>query len=357
MRPAHVAAGLALLSALLAPDARGGEPQPPLMVVDLHVDVPYQVHSKGRSPKLPEGHARIEALRAGAYGGVVFPIYISDTTPGGPTIADAETIYGVVTSIIGSSPIFLPLDARSAEEGRISSFLSIEGAGAFAADITAMDRFIDRGVRLVGLTHAKNNKLGSAATDDKPGYGLTDLGKQLAARIYERGALVDVSHLSDEGFADLLPIAEAHGAPIVATHSNARALCNAPRNLTDEQLRAIGRTGGVAGLNFHAPFVVTRATGPDKAKLADVVAQFEHMVKVAGIDHVAIGSDFDGGIQPAEGLEDASRMPALAAELRRRGRTNEEILKVFSKNALRVLTWRGTCSVVDGKARCAPVKP
>ncbi|UQA63487.1 dipeptidase [Polyangium aurulentum] len=350
------AAGLALISALLAPEAQSAEPPPPLMVVDLHVDVPWQVYGNNRAPTLREGQARVDALRAGGYGGVTFPIYISDKTPGGPTIDDAEKIYKTVTTIIASSPVFLPLDARFAEEGRISSFLAIEGAGAFAADITAMDRFIERGVRFVGLAHARNNKLASAATDVKPGYGLTDLGKQLVTRIYAKGALIDVSHLSDEGFADLVPIAEAHGAPIVATHSNARAICNAPRNLTDDQLRAIGRTGGVAGLNFHAPFVVTGAKGPKEAKLADVVKQFEHMVAMAGIDHVAIGSDFDGDIDPAEGLEDASRLPVLAAELRRRGRTDEELRKVFSLNALRVLSWRGKCSVVDGKARCAPAK-
>jgi membrane dipeptidase len=346
-----------LVSAMTARGARGGDPPPPLMVVDLHVDVPWQVYGNSRAPTLSEGQARVEALRAGGYGGVTFPIYISDKTPGGPTIDDAEKIYKTVTTIIDKAPIFLPLDARFAEEGRITSFLAIEGAGAFAADITAMDRFIDRGVRFVGLAHARNNKLASAATDAKPGYGLTDLGKQLVRRIYERGAMVDVSHLSDEGIADLVPIAESYKAPIVATHSNARALCNAPRNLTDDQLRAIGRSGGVAGLNFHAPFVVTGAKGPKEAKLADVVKQFEHMVAVAGIDHVAIGSDFDGDIEPAEGLEDASRLPVLAAELRRRGRTDEELRKVFSLNALRVLTWRGSCGVVDGVARCAPVKP
>nr|WP_240807945.1 membrane dipeptidase [Polyangium spumosum] len=310
--------------------------EPRFMVVDLHADVPWQVHGKGRSPKLTEGQARIEALQKGGYGGVVLPIYISDKIKGGPKIDDAEAIYRAALSIVEASPIFLPLGSRFAEPDRISTFLAIEGAGAFAEDITAIDRFIDRGVRLVSLAHARNNKLASAATGGGAKYGLTDLGKQFAARIYEKGALVDVSHLSDAGFRDLVPIAEAHGAPIVATHSNARALCDVPRNLTDEELRTIGRTGGVAGLNFHAPFV--KAGGA--ATLADLVAQAEHMITIAGVDHVAIGSDFDGDIRPAEGMEDASRLPALARELKKRGRKDDEILKLFSLNALRVLGWR-----------------
>src|SRR6185436_1457779 len=109
-------------------------------------------------------------------------------------------------------------------------------------------------------------------------------------------------------------IARAHHAPVVATHSNARAVAAHARNLTDDQLRVIRETGGVAGLNFHAQFV----NGTNEATVADVVKQAEHMVSVAGIDHVAIGSDFDGGIKTPEGLEDAGTLPVLAAALRAR---------------------------------------
>jgi membrane dipeptidase len=324
---------------------------PELHVVDLHVDVPYQVHEKGRAPSLGEGHASVANLRTGAYGGMVFPIYLSDRKKGGSTIADAEAIYATVNRIIEASPIFLPLLAREAQPGRITSFLSIEGAAAFAADPPAIDRFIARGVRLVGLVHAKNNPFASSATDKNPGYGLSDMGKAFAARIYEQGAVVDVSHLSDAGFADLVPVAEKFGAPIVATHSNARAIANNPRNLTDEQLRTIARTGGVAGLNFYNAFVSDQ---PKDATIADVVRQAEHMIEVAGIDHVAIGSDFDGGITPAEGLEDASRLPNLAAALRKRGMKDEDILKVFCLNALRVLAWHPAAMLERQHAQADP---
>jgi membrane dipeptidase len=314
----------------------------PVMVVDLHVDVPWQVHFKGRDPRLVEGHATVTNLAAGAYGGMVFPIYLPDYLhKTGPLVSDAEAILSSIEGIIGASGAFTSLGPGPAQPGKITSFVSIEGAGAFAEDITKIDRFIERGVRLIGPVHAKNNRLASSATGDQVEFGFTDLGKQFCERVYSHGAVIDVSHLSDKAFADLVPIAKKFGAPIVATHSNARALANNPRNLTDAELRTIGETGGVAGLNFHSPFV----SGKKEPSLDDVVAQLEHMIAVAGVDHVAIGSDFDGGINPAKGLEDASMLPALAARLKRKGMSHEDVLKVFSMNALRILGWRSPAQI------------
>jgi membrane dipeptidase len=310
----------------------------PLAVVDLHVDVPWQVHYKGRNPDLADGQARFDALVAGHYGGIVFPIYLPDKPPsGGEThIADADAVFATIEKIIAKNPAFLPLGAAHPVPGKIMSFLSIEGAGPFAADVTAIDRFIARGLRLVSPCHAKNSGLASSATGDKVSFGLTELGRAFTDRVYKQGALIDVSHVSDQTFDDLVPIAKSYGAPIVATHSNARAIAHAPRNLTDQQLKIIGETGGVAGINFHTPFVTT--SGP--ATLDDVVKQIEYMVKIAGIDHVAVGSDFDGGIRPAEGLDDASTFPKLAAALEHHGMKEDDVLKIFSLNALRILGWR-----------------
>jgi membrane dipeptidase len=334
-------AGLFAAVVLGAPLAsRGGSPpppEPPIMVVDLHVDLPWQVHFKGRSPDLSEGHARLEALKQGGYGGIVFPIYLPDKThKDGAHIEDADAVLGTIEKIIAKNPAFLPLGSRFAEPGRISTFLAIEGGGAFAADITQIDRFIDRGLRLVSPAHGKNSPLSASATDKAVDHGLTEVGKEFCERVYAKGALIDVSHVSDAAFADIVVIAARHGAPVVATHSNARAVARHPRNLTDDQLRIIAATGGVAGVNFHAPFV----TGGAEATLDDVIKQVEHLVKVAGIEHVAVGSDFDGGITPPVGLEDASTFPALAAALRRKGMSRDDVLRIFSQNALRVLGWR-----------------
>jgi len=311
--------------------------EPVLMVVDLHVDLPWQVHYKKRALSLTEGHATLSGLAAGGYGGIVFPIYLPDSAhEDGAHIDDADAIFATIEAIIAHNELFLPLTARAAVPGRISTFLAIEGGGAFAADVAQIDRFIDRGLRLVSPCHAKNSPLASSATGAKVDHGLTALGKQFCERVYARGALIDVSHVSDASFADIAAIARAHHAPIVATHSNARAVAAHPRNLTDAQLRIIGDTGGVAGVNLHAPFV----NGTNEATVADVVKQVEHLVAVAGIDHVAVGSDFDGGIKPPEGLPDASALPVLAAALRARGMSDADVLKIFSLNALRVLGWR-----------------
>lgn len=338
--------GRALMTSILALGlttslATHGQPpeDPPIAVVDLHVDIPWQVHFKGKSRALTEGHARVDALTKGAYGGVVFPIYLPDRLPGKKTpatIADADAIFATIQAIVAESPAFLPLTAREAKEGKIASFLSIEGAGAFAEDITQIDRFIERGLRLVSPCHAKNSELASSATGAKVAFGLTEKGKAFAERVYQKGALIDVSHVSDATFADLVPIAQKYHAPIVATHSNARAVASSPRNLTDNQLLIIAQTGGVVGVNFHGPFV----SDGGSATLVDVIKQVDHILRVAGIDHIAIGSDFDGGITPAEGLEDAGGLPRLAAALRARGRSYQDVLKMFSLNALRVLGYR-----------------
>lgn len=339
-RPPIVAALLAAGAVALAPlDSQGGRepPDPPFAVVDLHVDVPWQVHVKGRAPTLVEGHATVKALHAGHYIGIVLPIYLPDKAhEDGAHIEDADAIFGTIETIIAKNPTFLPLGAKAAEPGKITTFLSIEGAGAFARDVAQIDRFIDRGLRLVSPCHAKNTDLASSATGKKVAHGLTDLGKQFAERVYAKGALMDVSHVSDATFADVAEIAKKYGAPVVATHSNARALARVPRNLTDAQLGVIRDTGGVTGANFHAQFV----NGTNEATLAEVVKQILYMVRIAGVDHVAIGSDFDGGIRTPEGLEDASTFPALAAALRKKGMSYDDVLKVFSLNALRVLGWR-----------------
>lgn len=331
----------------------GGEAELSPMVVDLHVDTPYQVHFKGRDPSLREGHATIAALKAGNYGGIILPIYMHPVHKDGSHLEDASAILTSIEGMVARNPVFTPLGASAAEPGKISVFLSIEGAGAFSKDVAAIDRFIERGVRLIGPVHSANNDFASSATGKRVSFGLTDLGKAFCARVYERGALVDVSHLSQAGFSDLVPIARAHGAPIVATHSNARAVADHPRNLTDDELRAIAATGGVAGLNFHTPFVVTSGD----ATIDDVLKQLDHMVRVAGIDHVAIGSDFDGGIKTPAGLEDASAFPRLAARMRRKGMSYEDVLKVFSMNALRVLGWQPPGKNLPAGAAAAPAAP
>jgi membrane dipeptidase len=311
-------------------------------VVDLHTDTPWQVRFKKRKPELKKGHITADNVREGHYAAVVFVIYLPDTIHDGkPSPRDVDDLIGTIKSIVSANDVFRLAGSTAGLEGgtpigadgKVDVLMSIENAQAFAGDPSQIDRYIEQGVRLVGLVHARDNSLAGSATGESAG-GLTDVGKKLASRVYERGALVDVSHMSDAAFRDLVPIARAQGAPIVASHSNARAVCDNPRNLTDEQLKLIAGSGGVAGLNLHRKFV--SSTGP---KLKHVVDQALHMIRVAGIDHVAIGTDFDGGL-PVSALKDAAQLPKLADALRQRGLSDQEIGQLFHGNALRVLGWR-----------------
>ncbi len=162
---------------------------------------------------------------------------------------------------------------------------------------------------------------------------MSERGRVFVRRAFALGLLVDVSHASDRAVADILALSNAAHGVVVATHSNARALADHPRNLSDGQLRAIAATGGVIGVNFHGPFLA-RAR---RARLRDVVQQIQYLRDLVGVDHVAIGSDFEGDIRPPEELRDASRYPELASALARAGLEASEVRKIFAENALRVL--------------------
>ncbi len=335
-RSTAIAAATAPEATPAAPAVARPDPDSVPRAIDMHCDTPYQVRTKGRSLALDAGHITPDTLRRGRSGGVFFVIYIADSLHDNrPTIADADAVFQTFDQIVARHADLLWLPSRGpTPEDKVTAFVSIEGAGAFADDITQIDRFIDRGVRFVGPVHMHNNRLSTSSTEAHTG-GLTDVGRSFCERVYRKGALVDVSHMSDEGFQDVAAIAKRLGAPIVATHSNARAVTDHPRNLTDDQLRAIAASGGVVGVNFYTGYLRVGA----KATLADAVNQAMHMVKVAGVDHVGIGSDFDGGTPPSD-LADASYLPAFAEALKKAGLSKEDVHKIFSENVKRVLAWK-----------------
>jgi membrane dipeptidase len=332
-----LAAAPTLFAALLllaAPSARAADPVFP--VVDLHVDLPWQIHFKGAPADLTRGHATRTALVAGHVMGVVFPIYIPDgVRKSGPEPGDVEAVFHTIEKLVFSPTLpFSPVAVGDTSRTQIRGWLSIEGAQALAADPSSITAWVARGVRIVGLTHTRDGDLAGSSTGKKR-KGLSDKGKKMARAALDAGALLDASHLSDASFADVLALSREAGAPLVATHSNARAVCNHPRNLTDAQLKALGETDGVVGLNLHAPYVSNR---PDPS-VREVIAQADHLVKFAVEDHVAIGSDFDGGITPPRDLPGPQSFPALARALLAHGWTPARVRKVFSGNALRVLGW------------------
>lgn len=327
---AFVAAGLVVIRAALGADA-----EPEFPVVDLHVDLPWQLHWKGLPVDLSRGQVTRKTLAAGHVAGLTLPLYVPDGHDGGPTIDDHEAMLATLQAARDAegSPL-LPTFALPAENGpRVRTFLSFEGMHAFAGHPDAIAPFVKRGAVLFGLVHMHDNALGGSSTGVDKG-GLTAAGKEIAARVYAEGGTLDVSHLSDAAVADVLAIAKEKKGVVVASHSNARAVCDHPRNLTDDQIGAVAATGGVIGLNLHGPYVVRGR----KPTLADVVAQLDHLVAIAGDEHVAIGSDFDGGISPPKALPTPAEFPKLAAALRKKGWEDARIRRIFAENALRVLT-------------------
>jgi membrane dipeptidase len=304
-------------------------------VVDLHVDLSYEVNYKGKTLERGSGQYLADQLQRSGVIGVVLPLYIPRyVSPTGPRMVDLEGSYRRMIDLLPNTPPYaLPSCAPSARPVR--TWFAFEGAAPLAKDPDAITRWVARGLRLVGLVHTYDNVLAtSSGPRPQSKRGLTARGREVAERVIRAGALLDVSHASDAATRDIIQISKAAGVPAVATHSDARALSPNPRNLTDALIHGIAQTGGVIGVNFHSPFLVP---GRRRARLKDVVREVRYMVKVAGIDHVAIGSDFEGGIRPPLGLRNVTGFPRLARALVASGMARSDVKKIFHENALRVL--------------------
>lgn len=306
-------------------------------VVDLHVDLSYQLNYQKKPIATGSGQYLASELLNSGVEGVVLPLYIPrEVSPHGPRLADLESSYqAMVTALAQQQPYALP---GAALPGRVRTWFSFEGSAPFADPNVDVDQWLKRGAALFGLVHTYDNALGTSAgkgaTPPATSKGLTSQGRDLVQRLLQRRALVDVSHASDATARDVIALAEQTQVPVVASHSNARALASHARNLSDELLSAIARTGGVIGVNFHSPFL-TRSQA--QASLEDVVKHVRYLVSKVGVDHVAIGSDFEGDIRSARDLADVRGFPKLIQALQASGLSREQVEKIMGLNALRVL--------------------
>jgi len=217
-------------------------------------------------------------------------------------------------------------------DGRIAVIMALEGGTALTRGVETLDEFRALGLSMVGLTWTESSQYADSSAEPRAsGGGLTSAGRTLVKACNERGILLDVSHMSDQATLDTV---EASLSPVVASHSNAHALCSVPRNLSDSLLSAIGRKGGLVGVMFHGPFVVK---GRPSTR-ADVVAQVTGLVRRIGAEHVGLGSDWDGRIKSPEGLQGSRDLPALYQDLRAAGLSERELRQVAGDNLLRV--WR-----------------
>ena len=222
--------------------------------------------------------------------------------------------------------------------GQVAAILHIEGAEAIDADLKALDVLYRAGLRSIGPVWSRSNIFGHGVPFRFPsspdtGPGLTEHGFDLVRRCNELGILVDLSHLNEKGFWD---VARATSTPLVATHSNAHVLCANSRNLTDDQIRAIGQSGGMIGLNLANGFLRADGRWASENGLDTMLRHLDHLMKLAGEDHVGLGSDFDGARIPSQ-IGDVTGLPNLVAAMRSHGYGNDLIGKIATKNWLSVL--------------------
>jgi membrane dipeptidase len=348
-------------------------------LIDGHNDIPDAIRERGgldsvnlavSQPRLMTDIAR---LRSGRVGGQFWAAYVPVTTmDSGPhpavyALEQIDLTYRLCAKHAGTMAMATTAAAveRNFAAGRVSCLIGIEGGHAIENSLGALRMFSRLGVRYMTLTHWRTLDWAVASTDTAR-RGLSDFGRQVVLEMNRLGMLVDLSHVNDQTMSDALHLSRA---PIIFSHSSARALANHARNVPDSILKLVPANGGVVMVNFNPGFVseavrvyedsmnawsrALRAAGADSAvradsmrawesraphaTLAQVADHIDHIRRVAGVDNVGLGSDFDGISEVPQGLEDVSKFPDLIAELLRRGWTEVDVKKVAGLNTLRVL--------------------
>jgi len=372
-------------SILLALFCLAGLAQPrDMLIVDTHDDTTQNL----LSPRfdLAQRHATgaidIPRMREGGLGAIFFSIWMPGTVTGPRAVKDALVQIDLVRRQVRLHPRDLAL-ATTAEEvrqahaaGKIAVLMGVEGGHMIASDLAVLRTFYALGVRYMTLTHSVNDEWADSSTDKPAHSGLTDFGKQVVREMNRLGMMVDISHVSDKTFYDVLAITTA---PPFASHSSCRALCDSPRNMTDDMIRALAAKGGVIQINYNTGFLSQEFRNAEKAdpglqrgieaesqkrcghdegcqliemekltralvaegKLPRVdwtriIDHIDHAVKLVGADHVGLGSDFDGANMPY-GMEDASHLPQIAKALRERGYSDADIRNILGANTLRLM--------------------
>lgn len=367
------------------------------IVVDTHNDITspllengFDLATRGDDPNAKiKTHTDLRRMKAGGLGAEFFAVYVGKEfvnkppSEGGGAARRALDVIDVVKEQIRRHPESLEAASSAADirrivrSGKIAALMGIEGGHAIEDSLGALRMFYGLGVRYMTLTHTNTNDWADSEGDiNNPNVkhhnGLTDFGRQVVHEMNRIGMMVDVSHVADKTFFDVIATTRA---PVIASHSSSRAIANHPRNMTDEMLRAVGKNGGVVMVNFYDGFLDPRkaelalrsramedelkqkypndpkrvqdeldawskANNPGKTPLSVLIDHIDHVAKVAGIDHVGIGSDFDGvpftGLP--EGMEDISKLPNITFELMKRGYSDVDIKKVLGENLLRVMS-------------------
>jgi len=352
----------------------------PIPILDGHNDTLLDLYNDGEGAQRSffeqssDGHIDLPRARLGGLGGGFFAIFTPARTDKaslqpGATPGEVATYLrertapvdqaDALTYTLGMAALLFRLEregdgqvkiVRTAAEladclanGVFAMIFHIEGAEAIDPNLDALEVLYQAGLRSLGLTWSRPNAFASGVPFAFPqspdtGPGLTAAGKKLVRACQELGIMIDLSHLNEKGFWD---VAKLSGNPLVATHSCAHAISPSSRNLTDKQLDAIRASGGLVGVNYHVGFLRSDGEQEADAPLTDIVRHVNYMVDRMGIDHVALGSDFDGATMPSE-LHDAAGLPKLMNALAAAGYEDNDLRKIAHENWLRVLrqTWK-----------------
>ena len=351
------------------------------ILVDGHNDLPWAIRTNKTAPgdvkaydlrKPTPGNTDFARLKLGGVGAQFWSVYIPGEAPGGFARTQLEQI-DIARRIIAQYPDRLQFATSVAEiraahkAGRIASMLGMEGGHAIEDSLGALRAYYDLGVRYMTLTHNVNTSWADSQAVPPEHGGLTPFGEQVVLEMNKLGMLVDLSHTSDGTMDDALRVSKA---PVIFSHSSARAICNVPRNVPDEILKRLKTNGGVVMVTFVAGFIdpavaaiqlpamaeiTKRATGktPEEREkieeevlgkikmpptsIAKVADHIEHIRDVAGVEHIGLGGDFDGNTQWPVGLSDVSMYPNLFAELIRRGWSDNDLKLLAGENVLRAM--------------------
>jgi membrane dipeptidase len=354
------------------------------LVIDTHDDTTQRFLDGGfdLGARNSLGSIDIPRMRAGGLGAIFFSIWMSSKITGPEAVKRALDQFDAVREEVRkhSNDLALVTTVEGIQEahkhGKIAALIGVEGGHMIASDLSVLRVYAALGARYMTLTHSGNAEWADSSTAIPEHNGLTGFGKDVIREMNRLGMIVDISHVSDKTFADALEISKA---PVFASHSDCRAICDAPRNMSDEMIRALGAKGGVIQINYHVGFLSQEFRNAEKAhpewnkaialevqrrcgeregcqliegdritreyvmrgdfprvEWTKIIDHIDHAVKIAGIDHVGLGSDFDGANMPF-GMEDASKLPKITQALLEKGYSEGDVKKILGENTLRVM--------------------
>ena len=345
------------------------------IVLDTHIDVTPKLQTAWKfNEEHKEGHIDLPRMKKGGLNALFFSIYMSGTVTGPKAVNDAIERIAAVHRLANESPDQVALcvtadQVRKAhKQGKIAALMGMEGGHMINNSLAVLRMYAELGVRYLTLTHSVNTDWADSSGDQPKHNGLTEFGKDVVRELNRLGVMVDISHVSDKTFMDTIEVSKA---PMIASHSSCRAISGHARNMTDPMIKALAAKGGVIQINYLDQFIdpdlfqysqksqplmrelqqkypgrenaakrreeVAKQYGPaPKASWERIIDHIDHAVKLVGVDHVGLGSDFDGGSMPV-GMEDCTHLPKITEALMRKGYSASDMRKILGENTLRLL--------------------